>query len=517
MFLGNAQVEVINSIPYNPGLENPRFPHYDKNMGFQRGDMPTNGYLRKTRPGEPAMTNTFTCPTCGAPLEHKGGPDLTITCPFCGSSVIVPPELRSAHAVVHKAPPDMIDETAIFQSIRQLLESGNKIRAVELYRNCYPVGLAEAKNVVDGIEAGTITSLSRTMVPRAIMDMVAAKSSPGKNAAWLGLGISFLIVLAIILIIVFFNIIFKPKGSPSSASQSPPPSLMPTATPFPTNTPSPTPMASLVLKFGGEGMGAGKFHLANDIYVDRDGLMYVGDREFYRIQVFNPDGSYLRQFNINPKDKYRYLAAEPNGNFYVEQAGKIYLYDRKTGERTGQISYTDETGKTDGFGSMVVLPNGNLAATWDIYDPDDRDDLLIFDRGGKLVNKIENALSGPADWTDHNVQLAADGLGNIYILGTSAQTVVKYSADGKFLTRFGSRGTKPGQFDTIQTIAIDSQGRVYLFGNTDLIFDTSGLYMGSFTIKDCPLCLLGATFDQNDNLYISSQTEVRKYALHILP
>ena len=39
-------------------------------------------------------THTFNCPSCGAPLEYKGGPDTTIRCPFCSNEVVVPPDVR---------------------------------------------------------------------------------------------------------------------------------------------------------------------------------------------------------------------------------------------------------------------------------------------------------------------------------------------------------------------------------------------------------------------------------------
>jgi DNA-binding beta-propeller fold protein YncE len=44
------------------------------------------------------MIQTFACPSCGGPLEYKGGHDKTVRCPFCSNSVIVPKELRARTA-----------------------------------------------------------------------------------------------------------------------------------------------------------------------------------------------------------------------------------------------------------------------------------------------------------------------------------------------------------------------------------------------------------------------------------
>jgi NHL repeat len=50
------------------------------------------------------MAQTFGCPSCGGPLEYKGGNEKTIKCPFCFNSVIVPKDLRSTTAELPPSP-----------------------------------------------------------------------------------------------------------------------------------------------------------------------------------------------------------------------------------------------------------------------------------------------------------------------------------------------------------------------------------------------------------------------------
>jgi len=127
------------------------------------------------------------------------------------------------------------------------------------------------------------------------------------------------------------------------------------------------------------------------------------------------------------------------------------------------------------------------------------------------VNKIGKAISGPADsGTENNLQLATDGVENIYVLGVTAQTVVKYSPMGKFITRFGSYGTRPGQFNSETNIAINCQGMVFAFGDNNLVFDSGGLLIKNF---DSTGIQFGATFDLEDNLYITNGVEVLKYTI----
>jgi len=43
---------------------------------------------------------------------------------------------------------------AVNAKVRELLQRGNKIEAIKIYREAYNVGLAEAKHVIDSIEQG---------------------------------------------------------------------------------------------------------------------------------------------------------------------------------------------------------------------------------------------------------------------------------------------------------------------------------------------------------------------------
>jgi DNA-binding beta-propeller fold protein YncE len=48
--------------------------------------------------------------------------------------------------------------------------------------------------------------------------------------------------------------------------------------------------------WGRKGMGPGEFNLPHAVRLDSTGRVYVGDRENNRVQVFEPDGTFVRQF-----------------------------------------------------------------------------------------------------------------------------------------------------------------------------------------------------------------------------
>jgi hypothetical protein len=58
-----------------------------------------------------------------------------------------------------------------------------------------------------------------------------------------------------------------------------------------------SPDGELLLSWGEPGCGPGQFYLVHGICVDRQGLVYVGDRMNSRIQVFGPTGEFLAQWN----------------------------------------------------------------------------------------------------------------------------------------------------------------------------------------------------------------------------
>lgn len=77
-----------------------------------------------------------------------------------------------------------------------------------------------------------------------------------------------------------------------------------------------------LLDFGKRGSENGEFNLPRDVAVGTDGLIYVVDGGNFRVQVFKPDGTFVRVFGdvgrrggqfSRPKE----MAVDPEGNLYV--------------------------------------------------------------------------------------------------------------------------------------------------------------------------------------------------------
>jgi sugar lactone lactonase YvrE len=54
-----------------------------------------------------------------------------------------------------------------------------------------------------------------------------------------------------------------------------------------------------IMSWGGKGAAPGQFQVAHGIDLDADGLLWVSDRENQRIQVFRPDGTFVREMRYH--------------------------------------------------------------------------------------------------------------------------------------------------------------------------------------------------------------------------
>ena len=117
------------------------------------------------------MSQTFQCPNCGAPLDYDGGLDPVIPCPYCKSTVIVPEELHTAQpesstfttsagtSLENLLQPEQI---ARLREIGRLVRQGQKVEAVNLYREMLGTELQEAQDAIDKLAAGKAIAITQT-------------------------------------------------------------------------------------------------------------------------------------------------------------------------------------------------------------------------------------------------------------------------------------------------------------------------------------------------------------------
>src|SRR5207247_3736753 len=77
-------------------------------------------------------------------------------------------------------------------------------------------------------------------------------------------------------------------------------------------------------------------------------------------------------------------------------------------------------------------------------------------------------------------QSATDASGNVYVVDAVNHRIVKFDANGTFLTAWGSKGSGYGQFDEAFGVATDRSGHVYVAdaGNERIQkFDLNGTFL----------------------------------------
>ena len=251
-------------------------------------------------------------------------------------------------------------------------------------------------------------------------------------------------------------------------------------------------------------MGTGQFKDARSIGVDGQGRIYVAEYQGGRVQVFDAQGKPLAEWTVDPKMPLRGMAVDRKGTVYVVQRGAITRYEGMTGKPLGNLSYSGGSNFDD---VAATQDGGIIAATSGASD-----DIVRFNSSGQAVQTIRKAISGQTDRSELNMRLASDGQGNIYALGSFNSAVFKFTREGKFITRIGSAGHEAGQFNGLDAIAVDGQGRVFVSDTKGIeVFDTNGRYLD--VIKVPQSVAFGLAFNSSGELFAIARNKVIKYQI----
>jgi hypothetical protein len=177
---------------------------------------------------------------------------------------------------------------------------------------------------------------------------------------------------------------------------------------------------------------------------------------------------------------------------FAHGGSRLFQFDRNG-------KFVREIGKNS-YGFMYaaqvrVDPNDNI---WVV---DQMTNMVIkFDPQGRLVmllgRKAESVpvparpVAGdgagqPTDLFNRPTDVAWDAAGDIFVAdGLGNARIAKFDKDGKFVKSWGKKGTAPGEFANVRSIAVDAQGNVYAAdgGNKRLqVFDNNGTFKTAIT------------------------------------
>lgn len=237
----------------------------------------------------------------------------------------------------------------------------------------------------------------------------------------------------------------------------------PPRAPAPQRAPEPPQFAEIVLRFGSEGVGAGRFTDVRSVAVDGTGRIYAAEYSGGRVQVFDSLGTFLTQWTADPRMPLPDLEADRGGTVYVVQSGEIRRYEGATGKPLGALAarrratYTDVAPAPDGTFWAVTWPHG----------------IVQLDRDGSVLRTLDARETIGDDAMPE--RLAVSGTGDVYVTDTRSGEVYRLDRSGRFVDRFSG-----GRQGALSQIAVDGRGRVYVSGMGGVtVFSADGQQLAS--------------------------------------
>ncbi|MDH5463728.1 MAG: hypothetical protein OEW49_05410 [Nitrosopumilus sp.] len=180
---------------------------------------------------------------------------------------------------------------------------------------------------------------------------------------------------------------------------------------------------SFVSQLGKPAPIEGTFESPTDLAVDSKGNVYVTGAA--SIQKFSSDGKFIAKLN----DSHTRPFIEPRA-IAIDSKDNVYVID----------SYNSRILKYVNDKQMTVFANHSI----------------------------------DSDLFSYPIKIALDSKDNVHVADHALKEILKFSSDGNLLTKWGTKGSKEGQFENISGIAIDSKDNVYVADQGHIRNDEGG-------------------------------------------
>lgn len=240
--------------------------------------------------------------------------------------------------------------------------------------------------------------------------------------------------------------------------------------------------------FGTRGIHDGQFINPDGMATDSAGSIYVIDGDNRRVEVFDSNGNYLRQWGgvqgsgdralLNPS----FMKIDSQDRVYISDIGsdKVKVYDTagnfirsigSSGVGDGQFNGPTGIWIDNTASRLYVCDSGNLR-------------VQVFDLNGNFVRKYtDSSIETPWD-------IVVNSAGVMYVIPEGKANVNLYdSATGNYITSIGSLLGRAGALDGLYeavSLALDSSDNVYVYdwyaaGDSYVkVFNSNGMMISMF-------------------------------------
>lgn len=230
-----------------------------------------------------------------------------------------------------------------------------------------------------------------------------------------------------------------------------------------------------------------------NLALDHDGTLYVTDRGYNQVFIYNADSEFVGAIGMAPMPKA----------FNAPKKSK----PATTVELTGQIWPTD-----------VVLSSNRVYVT-DLKD----NTVKVYDKASRdFCFQIPRDRTNVASKLFAPTNLALDSRGRLYVSDMGGFCIKQFDPEGNLLNSFGKLGDRLGQFSRPKGIAVDREGRLYAVdaaAQVVQIFDADGkvlLFFGEPDGSPVPLNLPAKVIIDYDNLPLFQKYAAPNFRLEYL-
>jgi uncharacterized protein (TIGR03663 family) len=218
---------------------------------------------------------------------------------------------------------------------------------------------------------------------------------------------------------------------------------------------------NVVRAWGAVGTGSGQFNHPRGVAVGPEGNVYVVDSDNHRVQVFDAEGAFLREWGSQCNLAVEHSCMDLDGD--------------------GPMDYGD--GQFQEPWGIAVADDGRVyvADTWNHR-------VQVFDSDGTFLTKWGAYGQTPSDtWLLYGPRdITLDAQGRVFITDTGNKRIMVYDQDGNYLDQWGSEGVLPGSFSEPVGIGVDSEGNIYVadaWNQRIQVFDSDFVFLHEWPVE----------------------------------